>query len=592
SELSEIHSALKEIEELESDNAGAEAPKNLAGAIKVQVDRVIRAYRTLLGMSGHAQEVLEVGENPDEEWKNVWLLLRRDLQKSMPRGSELEKAWHEAFNVDAEVAFEAALEVRDLAALMLVGVRYPFAPAALRATKASADLAFAEGQRALAAKGYSALMALEPFQSVSRQDLALAAIKGYLCTRELGWRKAEGEFKSWIDANPAAAVLWGEERKPIGALLLDFEKAIPSFDTLELQLGESLVSMPMATLAGQPSKAEPKNLETQAWPSLKIKGPLSPRTSYAMKNLLEVEVSPVIPTVTPTSILVNTGEALYGFDFLSGKSLWGDGVRLEAPRDAFHYSEQDPNLILTAARWQDLVIAPLENPLSKSTDAPKAKSSFGGSVFSHFPVVRRALVGVDQASGNILWTLGGQYRLRSDQASLPDLEKRIAVTSFFTLTVVDDVIYALGTTRENESQLHLVAIDPAQGKPMWSVLLGAGQGESNMFGNPMRDAMPGIPVVAEGVLYVQSNLGAVMAVEIASQRVLWVSRYEALPRPFTRIRSTAYRKVTHANGAPILTRDKKGNLLLIVAPTDSRFITAFDAESGEVRWRTQTENAQ
>ena len=85
----------------------------------------------------------------------------------------------------------------------------------------------------------------------------------------------------------------------------------------------------------------------------------------------------------------------------------------------------------------------------------------------------------------------------------------------------------------------------------------------------------------DGVVYAAPGHGLVCGVEAASGRLLWLSRYRSRVQ---RQRSTVYGFGVHwVQTQPLLIERPEGDLL-VVAPQDSDYLTAFDARSGKTLW--------
>lgn len=133
------------------------------------------------------------------------------------------------------------------------------------------------------------------------------------------------------------------------------------------------------------------------------------------------------------------------------------------------------------------------------------------------------------------------------------------------------------------AQSHVVCIDADSGELLWRVFVASaesprGRNRNNEFRHPML-------TLQHGVLYFQSNLGAVAAIQADSGRINWLCRYprsDYVVGDPDRADRFLYRDLTpcvlHAGS-------------LIVAPSDSDRIFSLDAATGDLLWATDGERA-
>ncbi|MCL4729823.1 MAG: PQQ-binding-like beta-propeller repeat protein, partial [Planctomycetes bacterium] len=234
-------------------------------------------------------------------------------------------------------------------------------------------------------------------------------------------------------------------------------------------------------------------------------------------------------------------------------------------------TEPDPAMILPVSVWRGTVYAALENPLHTAYHDRNPDPMFG--LYSHYPQVRRALCAVDAATGRLLWKLGGLYEGTADQT-----------TSFLYATVYDGVLYAVGTRLPQFSEIHIYALNPVTGEVLWNLRACYGQQETTMFGRPARTPYPSLCAISGGNLYLCTNLGGVVSVNLARRCLNWISRYDHVPRPITKYTNTYYRPVGWANN-PTFYTELDGRPWLVFAPADSDYAYGMDARSGEIVWR-------
>lgn len=505
----------------------------------------------------------------------------------------------ERCELSAEIELENALRVRDLDALRSVANRFSYTRAGQKAAHRLASTAIDEGRYALAVfaleRCWESLRLFGERATIGeRAQCVMLLARAY---RLAGRKQRIQDLAVSAGSLLGASVIVGEEKRTVASYLSQQQDL--AIDAMDQPANPLVEAWPMGSLSGRVTPDGMSGFPDPAW-SADL--PISETPPYSSRYSLygnpafmfyyddkKPELPPVMPVVYQSTVLANTGEHLVAYNLHSGQRQWV--VNPFPPHhDSYDLLEQDSNLILTVSAWQGIAFAGLENPQRYSIDDPRPDREYGLNQI--YPVVRRALTAVRIDSGEQLWTLGGNYRLSQDQRRLPELERQALVTSFFHSIVVDGVLYAIGATRDNQCDFFLFAIDPHKGTPLWYLPLAQAQVENTMFGGAAREPLPAIPVYGNGLLFLVSNQGGVIAVDPESRAVRWVTRYTAIPRPYTRQRITRYRKTTFGNDAPILSRDSNGRTLLVIAPCDSCHITALDAESGERVWEQEVEPAQ
>ncbi len=190
-----------------------------------------------------------------------------------------------------------------------------------------------------------------------------------------------------------------------------------------------------------------------------------------------------------------------------------------------------------------------------------------------FPFPKRALFALDAYTGKVLWRLGGVAGAErvEDSWSFPAAP-----------TPSGGLLYA-GAIRQMHStdpfEHHVVCLDPASGRVRWSTFVASGGTEINLFGNSTRESL-GSPVSVEGdSVYYGTNHGAVAALDRTTGRLRWVTRYRQLPVRPTRRVDIQRGGLSWLPSAPVVTRG-----LALFTPTDSRFLYAVDAATGETLW--------
>jgi outer membrane protein assembly factor BamB len=150
--------------------------------------------------------------------------------------------------------------------------------------------------------------------------------------------------------------------------------------------------------------------------------------------------------------------------------------------------------------------------------------------------------------------------------------------------VTDDAnLYVVLRRRDNvRHQAHVACFDRKWGRLQWRQFVAAadtlGQGQ-------YAEITYSLLSLHEGVLYCNTNLGAVAALRVSDGQLLWLVRYPRQPtsddEPYRPLRHL-YRDITPC----LVHRDQ-----VFAAPSDSDRIFALDAASGRVQWSTEPPNA-
>ena len=148
-----------------------------------------------------------------------------------------------------------------------------------------------------------------------------------------------------------------------------------------------------------------------------------------------------------------------------------------------------------------------------------------------------------------------------------DLEQ----TSFGPAIAHEGTLYAIGTRVPGLADVVLYALDPQNGQTRWSMRLCYGQQEVTMFGRPARWPFTSLPAIAGGQLYLCTNLGGMVAVNLERRVLSWISKYEYMCRPMTSNIWTYYRPVSWFN-SPTIYAEAGGDGYVVAAPADSQLM--------------------
>jgi outer membrane protein assembly factor BamB len=124
-------------------------------------------------------------------------------------------------------------------------------------------------------------------------------------------------------------------------------------------------------------------------------------------------------------------------------------------------------------------------------------------------------------------------------------------------------------------QAHIACLDATTGKMRWQRWVCSAETPAQ---GQMEEITHNLLTLHGGVLYYNTNLGAVAAVDASDGHVKWLRRYPRAPGgDLTRREAHYYRDLT-----PCVYE----NDTVFAAPSDSARILAIDAGTGELRWET------
>jgi hypothetical protein len=274
------------------------------------------------------------------------------------------------------------------------------------------------------------------------------------------------------------------------------------------------------------------------------------------------------PVVWKDKVFVASAEQVFGFELSTGKAAWAVG-------------KDDPGFLYPPA--PDLSIDPFNsfasgralaaNPLSGvprytlSVHDDRLYGRLGPPITS--PASRElrryvsTLVCLDLArEGLLAWSISSD--------SLGGEEDWWA---FEGPPVADgDRLYVLATRSRPQAQLNALCLDAATGAVLWNRAIGAAIASPPEGLDVMTHRLV---TAAAGRLYVQTNYGAVVCLDAADGRPVWVGWYESVPPAG----SAANAPDHNLPAAPLFSGG-----VVVAAPSDSDLLLAYDAESGVELW--------
>ena len=275
--------------------------------------------------------------------------------------------------------------------------------------------------------------------------------------------------------------------------------------------------------------------------------------------------NPVRPVLDAGTVYLSNGVTVEALGIFSGELKWSHPGNLRPSR-----SQARPNLEINFPAVLD------RNVLYVSLETPVAPPKTIWTFVPQPSVPHRMLAALDATTGRTIWNhfrghtlndAGQQEFIRSlDMSGAP--------------LIIGDNLYIAATRFLTSYQHYLCCFDRRTGRLRWATFICTGQMEQNMFGNRVREAVPGRITEKDGLLWYSTNVGAIAAVDARLGTLRWVVEYEQAPIP----QQTRYDPSIHerapawADMAPIpLGRE------IFVAPMDSNDLIAVDRFSGRVR---------
>ena len=268
----------------------------------------------------------------------------------------------------------------------------------------------------------------------------------------------------------------------------------------------------------------------------------------------------VMPSVQGAAVFWNDGLALRCASLFTRSELW-PAVRGPVNR---HAGRRNRNLLFRVMVDGDLAVAALEGP-------PLARPQRAWQGFETIEAIpNRKLVAVDSTNGAVRWS---HHTPSGDER---DFLRRLSVLQ--PPIARGDTLYATGTVQLGVFHHWAMAIDRSTGRLRWRTYLGAGQLELNMFGNPVKEAVPLPLAEADGVLYCCTNMGVFCAVDALTGTLLWASAYAQESIPSTDSPVTYERHPGWVSTAPVIAGER-----VYAAPLDSMTVVSFQRNDGMVQ---------
>lgn len=252
---------------------------------------------------------------------------------------------------------------------------------------------------------------------------------------------------------------------------------------------------------------------------------------------------PIVPAIQPLAVgdvvLMRTATGLLAVDFVTGKRIWDVGPMGDPQTDASGNSDRsagqpsgDP--ALSERLWENATLGTLssdghsvfmvQEPRSDGMAMEQQQiriRQFGNRMFqSQLDTLSNVLAAYDlPTQGKLRWIVGGGSE-RSDFSAEPALRKAFFLGPPLPL---NDQLYALA---ELQGEITLVALDAKTGKLLWKQqLVSVADANSSPYQDTYRRLTGATPSFADGVLVCPTSAGAVVAVDLATHKLLWGYEY-------------------------------------------------------------------
>ena len=284
----------------------------------------------------------------------------------------------------------------------------------------------------------------------------------------------------------------------------------------------------------------------------------------------------LIPVLAGEQVLVTTTLRLFAFDALTAELRWSVGppqgwAELEpAARDELFDGLDMRRLWIAPATGERVAVAALQIPQSRSP-----REEWQGIHIST-PLPERRLFACELASGQELWNhappadwdgAGGPFAQSMSLCASP--------------TIIGSCVLVPCISDASSVDYHVASYELTRGALLWSTFVVRGQIERNSFGKAPFEftGAPLVGVPGRGRVLVQTGLGLIAALDLATGEVLWRTEYEPIELPNVRSYTPPRREVVWRTTPPIVVGD-----VVLATPPDSRELLALDLEDGHVLW--------
>lgn len=272
------------------------------------------------------------------------------------------------------------------------------------------------------------------------------------------------------------------------------------------------------------------------------------------------------PVIWRDKVFVADDENVFGFELADGRAAWAVG-------------EEDPGVLYPAAPDLDLDPTVSGRPFAANPLVGMPRHTLtvqGDRLYARLgsPITSPAARELRRYGSQIVCLDLAREGLMTWSVSSESLGGEEDWWAFEGPPVAEgNRLYVLATRSRPQAQLNAVCLDAATGGVIWNRSVGA----------PITSPPEGADVMthrlvtaAAGRLYVQTDAGAIVCLDAATGRPVWVGWYESVPRPSGAAGTLPERNLP---AAPLFSGG-----VLVAAPNDSGLLFAYDAESGAELW--------
>ena len=305
----------------------------------------------------------------------------------------------------------------------------------------------------------------------------------------------------------------------------------------------------------------------QLWPAISLGEPLeadavnaqkfgSRRIAEASDGLLSYH-----PVVAGDLLLYSNGQQIFAFDLHSGKPAW-PGDPTKKPGEIYA---------------EDIAGAPAVRS-AHGLGVPRFTLTVAdGKLYARMgsQVTTRPVEAYEAHAGRSLVCLDLNAQGRLLRKIAPD-DDRWAFEGAPLAEGTD--MYVAMRKSDVRPQAHVACFDRETGRRRWRTMISSADTPAEGL---LEEMTHSLVTLDQGVLYTNTNLGAVAAISARDGRVLWISTYPRAKR------SGSFGQRQHGGH---FYRDLNPCVyhrgMLLVAPSDSEAILAFDAASGQLLWQS------
>ena len=310
--------------------------------------------------------------------------------------------------------------------------------------------------------------------------------------------------------------------------------------------------------------------------------------SEAMATAGAVAPPAWMPLKVGDQVLMRSTERLYGLDFQTGKLVWqypwfDTVVEAESTdAEAMLMEEASGQTLLKQRVWNDLPYARITSDGRRvflladlaEVEVMQFNPLMGFQGTRPAVTGSNSLVALDLATeGKLVWRIGGQSGSDDGWGEVFFLGPPLPL---------GDALYVMA---EVSGDIILICLDAATGLQRWRQQLLAVEA-GRVSSDPIRRIAGATPSYHEGLLICSTGAGAIVAVDLADQSLVWamlIDRNEALNQNITNRRdgfSTDQLLQRWWDGTPRIVGDT-----IFVTPIESDRLFAIDLRTGEKRWK-------